>query len=103
MKHLPFIAAMLLAVGASSAWALEPAHPKTNAKAISLEIPDTGQEQRRPQSGWCGEAAIQMALSYYGAYASQKAINRAGKPEHPDLDAPEIPRAMRNMGLDDSH
>ena len=79
---------------------LEPANPKANAKPITLEIPDTGQEQRRPEGGWCGEAAIQMALSYYGAYASQQAINRAGKPEHPDLYAQEIPRAMRNIGLE---
>ena len=69
-------------------------------KAISLEIPDTGQEQRRPESGWCGEAAIQMALSYYGAYASQQAINRAGKPVHPDLYANEVPVAMSNLGME---
>jgi hypothetical protein len=68
--------------------------------ATCLEIPDTGQERRRPQSGWCGEAAIQMAMSYYGAYASQQAINRAGKPQHPDLYAHEIPVAMRNLGLE---
>ncbi|MGA2259065.1 MAG: hypothetical protein ABSG53_30710 [Thermoguttaceae bacterium] len=98
MKRLPFITAMLLGVSASLAWALETAGPKP--KAISLEIPDTGQEQRRPESGWCGEAAIQMAVSYYGAYASQQAINRAGKPEHPDLYAQDIPRAMRNLGLE---
>jgi hypothetical protein len=69
-------------------------------KAISLEIPDTGQEKRRPDSGWCGEAAIQMAMSYYGAYASQQAINCAGKPVHPDLYANEVPVAMRNLGLE---
>jgi hypothetical protein len=69
-------------------------------QTIRLEITDTGQERRRPESGWCGEAAIQMALSYYGAYASQQAINRAGKPEHADLYAHEIPRAMRKLGLE---
>jgi hypothetical protein len=69
-------------------------------KAIRLEIPDTGQEKRRPESGWCGEAAIQMAMSYYGAYASQQAINRAGKPLHPDLYSNEIPEAMTNLGLE---
>jgi hypothetical protein len=68
--------------------------------SISLDIPDTGQEKRRPDSGWCGEAAIQMALSYYGVYASQKAINHAGKPGHPDLYANEIPVAMRSLGLE---
>ena len=100
MKRFPFVVAMLLGMSASSGRALEPANPKVNAKAISLEIPDTGQEQRRPEGGWCGEAAIQMALSYYGAYVSQQVINRAGRPEHPDLYAHEIPRAMRNMGLE---
>ena len=99
VKRFLFVA-MLLGVSAGSGRALEPANPKANAKAVSLDIADTGQEQRRPAGGWCGEAAIQMALSYYGAYASQQAINRAGKPEHPDLYAHEIPRAMRNMGLE---
>ena len=61
------------------------------AATISLNIPDTGQEERRPDSGWCGEAAIQMALSHYGMYVSQRTINRAGKPIHPDLYANEIP------------
>ncbi len=36
MKHLPFIAAMLLVAGAGSARALEPANPKTNAKARAI-------------------------------------------------------------------
>jgi len=103
MKRLFSVLVLMLVMTGGSATAPAPATPKAAARPISLGIADTGQEPRRPQSGWCGEAAIQMALSYYGAYASQKAINRAGKPEHPDLDAPEIPRAMRNMGLDDSH
>jgi hypothetical protein len=67
---------------------------------VSLEIPDTGQEKRRPESGWCGESAIQMAMTHYGVYVSQQAINRAGKPEHPDLYSNDIPRAMRNLGLE---
>jgi len=69
-------------------------------ESIRLDIPDTGQETRRPDSGWCGEAAIQMALSHYGVYASQQAINRAGKPVHPDLYANEVPVAMSNLGLE---
>ena len=36
MKHLPFIAAMLLIAGAGSARALEPANPKTNAEARAI-------------------------------------------------------------------
>ena len=100
MKHFPFIVAMLLVVSAGSTRSREPGKPQAEAKAISLEIPDTGQERRRPESGWCGEAAIQMAMSHYGVYASQQAINRAGKPDHPDLYAQDIPRAIRNMGLE---
>jgi hypothetical protein len=68
-------------------------------KTIRLEIPDTGQESRRPESGWCGEAAIQMAMSHYGIYASQQTINRAGEPAHPDLYAHEVLIAMRKLGL----
>jgi hypothetical protein len=90
---------MLIVLSAGSARALEPANP-TAGKTISLEIADTGQEQRRPESGWCGEAAIQMAMSHHGVYASQQAINRAGKPEHPDLYAQDIARAMTNLGME---
>ena len=100
MKRFPFIVAMLLGVSAGSGRALEPANPKADAQAVSLDIADTGQEPRRPEGGWCGEAAIQMALAYYGGYASQQAINRAGEPEHPDLYAREIPPAMRNVELE---
>ena len=69
-------------------------------KALLLDIPETGQERRRPPSGWCGEASIQMAMSYYGAYASQRTINRAGKPAHPDLYEEEMPVAMASLGLE---
>ncbi len=70
------------------------------AKTVLLDIPETGEERRQPPSGWCGEASIQMAMSYFGAYASQKAINRAGKPAHPDLYEDEMPAAMTNVGLE---
>jgi hypothetical protein len=70
------------------------------AKSVRFDIPDTGQEWRRPNSGWCGEASIQMALSYYGAYASQQAINRAGKPAQPDLYDTDLPVAMKAVGLE---
>ena len=101
MKHLSWtFVLLLLAATGGTARALEPVNPPAYAKTVSLGIPDTGQERRRPASGWCGEAAIQMALFYYGAYASQQAINRAGSPEHPDLYAQDIPRAMRTIGLE---
>lgn len=73
--------------------------PAAAEKAFLLEIPETGQEKRRPPSGWCGEASIQMAMCYFGAYASQRTINRAGKPVHPDLYEEEMPVAMSNLGL----
>lgn len=52
-----------------------------------------------PPSGWCGETAIQEALLYYGVWAPQRAINRAGKPAHPDLYSNEMPAAMEALGL----
>ena len=39
-------------------------------------------------------------MSYYGAYASQRTINRAGKPAHPDLYEEEMPVAMASLGLE---
>jgi hypothetical protein len=67
---------------------------------IRLNIPDVGQERRRPNEGWCGESSIQMALAYYGGYASQKAINRAGKPAHPDIYEEDVPVAMKALGME---
>jgi hypothetical protein len=52
--------------------------------------------RRTPESGWRGEAAIQMAMSHYGVYVSQKAINRVGKPEHPDLYANTSLRSLED-------
>jgi hypothetical protein len=69
-------------------------------REVHLEIPDVGQEKRCPKEGWCGESSIQMALAYYGAYTSQKAIHRAGKPAHPDLYSENLPVAMDALGLD---
>jgi hypothetical protein len=69
-------------------------------KLVRFDIPDTGQEWRKPKSGWCGESSIQMALSYYGAYASQKEINRAGKPAQPDLYDTNLPTALKGVGLE---
>ena len=100
MKRVFATLVLLLATTGGAVQAVAPANPQ--AKAILLEIADTGQEPRRPESGWCGEAAIQMALAYYGGYASQQAINRAGKPVHPDLYEEDIPRALTNVGLESS-
>ena len=69
---------------------------------ILLDIPDIGQEKRRPKEGWCGESSIQMAARpTTAAYtSSQKAINRAGKPAHPDLYEEDIPVAMTGLGME---
>jgi hypothetical protein len=67
---------------------------------VLFTIPDSGQEARKPEGGWCGEAVIQQALLYYGAYASQRTINRTGNPAHPDLYSNEVPAALENMGLE---
>jgi len=77
-----------------------PAAGVSPEKEVRLDIPDAGQEKRAPEEGWCGESAIQMALGYYGEYASQKAINRAGNPSHPDLNDDDIPTAMKGLGLE---
>ena len=76
MKRLFSTFALLFAATCGAVLAQQPVSPKTSVKPISLAISDTGQEKRRPESGWCGEAAIQMAPAYYGGYASQQAINR---------------------------
>jgi len=52
-----------------------------------LQIPDPSWAASRPDTsvGWCGETGIQMAMLYYGKHVNQDVINRAGRPDHPDL------------------
>jgi hypothetical protein len=71
--------------------------PGAEADAV-LPIPDRPQDANAPESGWCGETAIQEGLLYYGASVSQAAINAAGKPRHPDLYSYEIPVALGALG-----
>ena len=66
-------------------------------KAVLLNIPPRDEVPESPEEGWCGEVAIQEALLYHGAYFSQRVINAAGEPEHPDLYADEIPEALRSL------
>jgi hypothetical protein len=40
-----------------------------------------------------------MACLHYGAYIPQKTINKAGKPEHPDLYAQELGGALNALGF----
>lgn len=66
---------------------------------VLLPVPARSHAPERPPAGWCAETAIQEALLYYGAFMPQRAINRAGKPKHPDLYWSDIPRAMKRIGL----
>jgi hypothetical protein len=40
-----------------------------------------------------------MSLAYYGREVSQKTINEAGKPRHPDLYAGDVDRALDGLGV----
>jgi hypothetical protein len=66
---------------------------------LLLPIPARKQDPGSPRSGWCGETAIQEALLYVGAWASQRTINRMGKPAHADLYSSEIPVALAGLGV----
>lgn len=79
-----------------------PAEPDPNngSEAVpTLSIQPRKQSPESPASGWCGETAIQEALLYFGVWAPQRTINRAGKPKHPDLYSSEIPVALTELGL----
>lgn len=65
---------------------------------VRLNILPREDDPGHPPEGWCGEVAIQESLLYAGAYFPQKAINAAGRPEHPDLYSHEIPVALQNLG-----
>jgi hypothetical protein len=76
----------------------------TNADAgkvadVVLPIAARAQAPESPPSGWCGETAIQEGLLHVGIWAPQKAINRAGRPAHPDLYSSEIPAALTALGV----
>ena len=64
-----------------------------------LDIAARDQAPEKPSAGWCAETAIQEALLHYGAFVPQRAINRAGRPRHPDLYWGDVPRALRGVGL----
>jgi hypothetical protein len=64
-----------------------------------LPIPDRPQDAASPSTGWCGETAIQEAMLHVGMWASQRRINAAGKPAHPDLYSNEIPAALAALGV----
>ena len=62
-----------------------------------LNIPILNQIEDSPAEGYCGESSIQMILAYYGLDKSQTEINKAGKPEHPDLYFNELIPAIENI------
>jgi len=45
---------------------------------VRLPIQDRPQAADATSDGWCGEASMQMALLYFGAFIPQKEINRLG-------------------------
>jgi hypothetical protein len=71
----------------------------SSSQRVVLHIPARAQASGAPAAGWCGETAIQEALLYYGRRVSQRRINRAGRPSHPDLYWGDIPRALRALGV----
>jgi hypothetical protein len=68
---------------------------------VNLVIPDRQWDPKRPDPsvGWCAETCIQMAIGYYGQEVSQKQINQAGAPRHPDLYAYDIDNALNALGV----
>ena len=92
--RLVFAASLVLAFAATRA-AGEPEPPAANRV---LPIPARAQAAEAPSAGWCGETAIQEALLHLGAWAPQRAINRAGKPSHPDLYSNDVPVALDALG-----
>ncbi|HOW72195.1 MAG TPA: C39 family peptidase [Phycisphaerae bacterium] len=68
---------------------------------VDLGIPDRGWDPDRPDRtvGWCGETCIQMAMGFYGKEVSQVAINKAGRPAHPDLYENDIEKALESLSV----
>jgi hypothetical protein len=94
MKRTLSIAVLLVLASLPSRATADPAE----AEAL-LPIAARSQAAESPRAGWCGETAIQEALLHVGAWAPQRAINRAGKPVHPDLYAQDIPVALTELGV----
>ena len=65
-----------------------------------LLIPDRRHAAEAPPEGWCGEASIQMASLYYGAFFKQYFIHHLTNPDHPDLYAYEIPGTLDALQIE---
>ncbi len=74
---------------------------KEELVGVDLAIPGRVWDPSRPDKsvGWCAEACVQMAMAYYGVEVSQAAINRAGRPDHPDLYLHDIDEALDTLGV----
>jgi hypothetical protein len=68
-------------------------------RATLLDIPARKQAPESPKEGWCAETAIQEAMIYFGKRISQRRINHAGRPSHPDLYWSDLPRALAQLGF----
>lgn len=69
-----------------------------NSKLIPID--DRPDYPNRPSNvGWCGEASIQMAAIYYGAFIPQTLINKIANPKNPDLYYYEIPVSLQRLSL----
>ena len=68
---------------------------------MNLHIPDVAWDPKKAdlEAGWCGEASIQMALSYYGKNVDQDVIHRAGKPKNSDLQDDDLEVALQALGV----
>jgi hypothetical protein len=75
-----------------------PRDPSADAR-LALPIPPREHAPEAPPAGWCGETAIQEGLLHLGVWAPQRVINKAGRPTHPDLYAPDIPVALSELGV----
>ena len=72
----------------------------TSKGGVNLHIPDVAWDPKKAdlEAGWCGEASIQMALSYYGKLLPQDVIHRAGKPSYSDLQDDDLEVALQALG-----
>jgi hypothetical protein len=73
----------------------------TVADSAKLPIPDVKWDPQRPDEtvDWSGEACVQMAMGYCGRATTQRRINRAGQPDHPDLYEEDIDKALAGLGV----
>jgi hypothetical protein len=70
------------------------------ADEILLPIRDIEDDPEKPKNiGWCGEASIQMACLYYGAYIPQGIINKMSNPSNPDLYYNDIPKTLELLNI----